>query len=98
MPATSAGMTARPTESLMRIDAYTHFIPEKYFARMLEVAGDYRDIGKRVREIPSIHDLDVRFKVMDEFDDYAQVISYPMPPPELYCAPEKLNDLIRILN
>jgi uncharacterized protein len=82
----------------MRIDAYTHFIPEKYFAKMQEVAGDFKDIGKRMRDIPSIHDLDVRLKVMDEFRDYAQVISYPMPPPELYCAPEKLNDLVRTLN
>ena len=41
----------------MRIDAYTHFIPEKFFAKLVD--SGYADIGKRVREIPCIHDLDV---------------------------------------
>src|SRR5947209_14502037 len=82
----------------MRIDAYTHFIPQKYFAKMLELAGDYKDIGKRMRDLPALHDVDVRLKVMDAFPDYAQIISYPMPPPELYCAPDKLDDLMRLLN
>ena len=65
----------------MRIDAYTHFIPEKFFTKI--VASGHADIGKRVREIPSIHDLDVRRKVVESFDDYAQILSYPMPPLEI---------------
>ena len=64
----------------MRIDAYTHFIPEKFFNKIVE--SGHADIGKRVREIPCIHDLDVRRKVVDQFDDYAQILSYPMPPLE----------------
>ena len=65
----------------MRIDAYTHFIPEKFFNKIVE--SGHADIGKRVREIPCIHDLDARKKVVDTFDDYAQILSYPMPPLEL---------------
>jgi predicted TIM-barrel fold metal-dependent hydrolase len=80
----------------MRIDAYTHFIPEKYFAKML--AAGHKDIGKRVREVPCIHDLDVRLKIVDMFDDYAQILSYPMPPPERLHKPEELEDVIRLIN
>ena len=65
----------------MRIDAYTHFIPERYFNKIVE--SGHADIGKRVREIPCIHDLDVRRKIVDGFDDYAQILSYPMPPLEV---------------
>src|SRR5262249_44064895 len=65
----------------MRIDAYTHFIPEKYFKKIVE--SGHTDIGKRVREIPCIHDLDIRRKIVDSFKDYAQIISYPMPPLEV---------------
>ena len=65
----------------MRIDAYTHFIPEKYFTKIVE--SGHADIGKRVREIPCIHDLDVRRKIVDSFPDYAQILSYPMPPLEV---------------
>ena len=30
----------------MRIDAYTHFFPKKFFEKLLEVAGHYKDMGK----------------------------------------------------
>ena len=65
----------------MRIDAYTHFIPEKYFTKIVE--SGHADIGKRVREIPCIHDLEVRRKIVGSFKDYAQIFSYPMPPLEV---------------
>ena len=42
----------------MRVDAYTHFIPARFFEKI--VASGPADIGKRVREIPCIHDLDAR--------------------------------------
>ena len=69
-------------ESSLRIDAYTHFFPKKFFEKLLEVAGHYKDMGKRVRAIPALHDLDVRKKIIDGHKDYAQVISYPQPPVE----------------
>ena len=56
----------------MRIDAYTHFIPEKYFNKIVE--SGHADIGKRVREIPCIHDLEIRRKIVGSFKDYAQII------------------------
>ena len=41
-------------------------------------------MGKRVRAIPALHDLDVRKKIIDCHKDYAQVISYPQPPVETF--------------
>ena len=38
----------------MRIDAYTHFFPKKFFDKLLGVAGQYKDMGKRVRAIPAL--------------------------------------------
>jgi aminocarboxymuconate-semialdehyde decarboxylase len=63
----------------MRIDAFNHFFPERYFKKMEEVAGDLQDMFRRTRAIKSIHDLDERFRIMDMFDDYAQVVSLPAP-------------------
>jgi predicted TIM-barrel fold metal-dependent hydrolase len=65
----------------MRVDAYTHFIPKKFFTKIVD--GGLADIGKRVREIPCIHDLDVRKKIVDTFMDYAQILSYSQPPLEV---------------
>ena len=82
----------------MRIDAYTHFIPKQFIETSTKVAGDQKDIGKRMRGVPAIHDLDVRMKVVDMFPDYAQVLSYPMPPLETFLKPDKVEELSRIWN
>ena len=49
----------------MRIDAYTHFFPKKFFDKMQDMAGDYKDMGKRVRSLPALFDVDVRKKIVD---------------------------------
>ncbi|MEI9804553.1 MAG: hypothetical protein WDN48_08930 [Pseudolabrys sp.] len=77
----------------MRIDAYTHFIPQKFFDKL--VTSGYGDIGKRVREVPCIYDLEIRRKVVDQFDNYAQIISYAMPPLEVFSKPARLSKTLR---
>jgi len=80
----------------MRIDAYTHFIPQKFFQKLVE--SGHHDIGKRVREIPCIHDLDIRLKIVDQFKDYAQILSYPMPPPELLAKGAEVEEYCKVIN
>ena len=64
----------------MRLDAYTHFIPKPFVDKMSEVAGQHADIGKRMRGVPAIYDLDVRKKVVDSFEDYAPGLGRPGVP------------------
>ena len=83
----------------MRIDAYTHFFPKKFFDKMQEVAGDYKDMGKRVRSLPALFDLDHRKKMVDGFKDYRQILSYPQPPVENFAkTPAQIDELIRLIN
>ena len=82
----------------MKLDIFNHIFPKNYFDKMLEVAGDYKDMGKRVREIPVIYDLDERFRVMDMFDDYAQVICLGAPPLEVLAGPELSVEMAKIAN
>jgi predicted TIM-barrel fold metal-dependent hydrolase len=82
----------------MRIDAYTHFFPKKFFDKMLELAGDHKDMGKRVRAIPALYDLDHRMKIVDSFPDYAQILSYPQPPLEVIAKGAQIDELSRIVN
>jgi aminocarboxymuconate-semialdehyde decarboxylase len=65
----------------MRVDAYTHFIPQRFFKLIVE--SGHPGIGKRVREIPCIHDLDIRKQIVEKFKDYAQILSYSQPPLEV---------------
>jgi uncharacterized protein len=82
----------------MRVDAYTHFIPNKFFAAVEKIPGAGKDIGKRMRGVPCIYDLDERRRVVSMFPDYAQILSYPMPPLESFASGEQLDDLVRMIN
>jgi aminocarboxymuconate-semialdehyde decarboxylase len=80
----------------MKIDAFTHIFPKQYWERMLAALPDGRDMHKRVRAIPSIVDLDARWRTMDPFgEDYRQVITIGSPPIEVF--PES-EELARIAN
>ncbi len=82
----------------MRIDAYTHFFPKQFFDKLMEIAGDYKDMGKRVRSLPALYDLDVRKKIVDGHKDYQQILSYPQPPFESFCkTPQQIDEMIKHL-
>ena len=81
----------------MRIDAFTHFMPAKFFDKLVESGAG--DIGKRMRSVPAIYDLDHRRKMVESFPDYAQILSYPMPPVEtLAKSPSELEDYCKVIN
>ncbi|MGQ2906168.1 MAG: amidohydrolase family protein [Neoaquamicrobium sediminum] len=80
------------------IDAFNHFFPDQLWQKMLHAEGAAKDIGKRMRGIPCIFDLDERFRVMDRFDDYTQILSLGMPPLESLGAPEETVEYARLGN
>ena len=82
----------------MKLDIFNHIFPKGFYDKMLAVAPNQRDMGKRVRNVPVIVDLDLRFKVMDMFDDYAQIICLPNPPLEVLGGPEICAELAEVAN
>ena len=64
------------------IDIYCHIYPEKFFEEMTKVSPQTENLGKRLRTITKLFDLDARFREMDSFGDYRQIISLPNPPIE----------------
>jgi len=80
------------------IDAFNHFFPKRLWDRMLASEGAARDIGKRMRGIPAIYDLDERFRVIDMFKDYRQVISLGMPPLEAMGSAEQSIEFAKLAN
>jgi predicted TIM-barrel fold metal-dependent hydrolase len=82
----------------MKIDIFNHIFPKIFYDKMLQVAPNYKDIGKRVREVPVLVDLEARFRVMDQFDEYAQVICLGSPPLEVLAGPELSPELAKLAN
>ena len=83
---------------MRKIDIFNHIYPAAYYTRLMQAAPDYKDIGKRMRGIPMLADLDVRFRVMDTFEDYQQVLSLPTPPIENIVGGDTAADLARAAN
>ncbi|MYZ49970.1 amidohydrolase family protein [Propylenella binzhouense] len=80
------------------IDAFNHFFPEKLWTRIQSLEGAGEGIGKRMQNIPAIYDLETRFRVMDEFQDYTQVLSIGMPPIESMGEPALVVELAKLAN
>src|SRR4026208_684708 len=58
--------------SRVKIDIFCHILPPAYFDKMTSISTRGAHLQKRVREIPAMTNLDVRFKMMDLFGDYRQ--------------------------
>jgi predicted TIM-barrel fold metal-dependent hydrolase len=82
----------------MKIDIFNHIFPKTYFDKMIEVAPKGKDMHKRVRNIPSIVDLNERFRMMDLFDEYVQVICLAAPPIEVFGPPPISTQMARLAN
>jgi len=82
----------------MKIDIFNHIFPKTFFDRHIAAGRAGRDMGKRVSNIQTIFDVDARLKVLDQFGDYVQVISLPMPPIETIAEPDTSPQLAREAN
>lgn len=70
----------------MKIDAFAHILPPHYTTRLerLVEAGALsnrvRGYEPWIREDPALCDLDARWRVLEPFPDYAQVLTLAVPP------------------
>jgi predicted TIM-barrel fold metal-dependent hydrolase len=83
---------------MKKIDVFNHVFPKPFYDLMLKLAPGHKDMGKRVRNVPMLVDLDERFRVMDRFEDYHQILSLSSPPIEVMVGPEAAKDLARAGN
>lgn len=82
----------------MKIDLFNHFFPKRFYEEYILKGSGGKDIGKRVQNVPTIADLEARFRVMDEFDDYCQLLSLPAPTLEAMAGPDQSPALARVAN
>jgi predicted TIM-barrel fold metal-dependent hydrolase len=82
----------------MKIDLFNHFFPKRFYEDFILRGVGGKDIGKRVQNVATIADLDARFRVMDEFEDYCQLLSMPAPTLESMAGPDKSPELAKVAN
>ena len=82
----------------MKIDIFNHLYPRRFFDQFIADGAAGKDMGKRVSNIATIVDLDARFRAMDEFGDFRQVLTLPSPPLEVLAPPERAAVMARAAN
>jgi len=80
------------------VDIYCHIFPDKFFQEMNRIAPRLGNIGARLRGVKKLFDLDERFREMDQFGDYREIISLPNPPIEDFATGDIGLNLARIGN
>src|SRR5262252_7003842 len=80
------------------IDAFNHFFPKRIYELMLESPAGQKDLGKRMRGIPALYDVEERLRVVDSFPDYTQVICLGMPAIDRLTGPDHSPEWARLGN
>ena len=87
----------------MKIDIFPHIIPIKYkdalYKKTMSNAGQQgrREVDK-IAALPSLFDLDVRFRIMDKYEGLLQVLTLGAPPVEEIATPKDAVELAKIAN
>jgi predicted TIM-barrel fold metal-dependent hydrolase len=90
-------------EEKMKIDIFPHIIPLKYKEALHKITASdksppgHREVDK-IEALPSLFDLDVRFRIMDKYGDLLQVLTLGAPGVEDIAGPKEAAELARIAN
>src|SRR3954466_11533005 len=87
---------AMPMANDTIVDIYCHIMPEKFSEQMSRIAPRLGNIAARLRGVKKLFDLDERFREMDQFGDYREIISLPTAPIEDLAAGDVGLELARI--
>ncbi len=81
----------------MKIDIFPHILPAKYKEALHKESkpGFWKSLHN---SLPTLFDLDYRFRIMDKFDDLMQVLTIAAPPVENIVDPQKAADMARLAN
>jgi uncharacterized protein len=83
----------------VKLDAFCHVLPKRYFDRLQQSSSKRAaNLVKRTGAIRSLWDVDERLRVIEPFEDYAQIISLAAPPLEALGEPAETAELARLAN
>ncbi len=82
----------------MKVDIFTHILPKKYIAALEKKAPPGFYMAEAIGGISTLTDLDVRFRIIDKYDDMMQVLTLGAPAVEQICGPEDAAELAKVGN
>ena len=82
---------------MRKLDVFNHIMPLEIFEQ-LQVWVPGHPIANLFKGVPALWDLDEHRRVMDEFEDYQQILSLSNPPIETLGGPEKTPEIAEKVN
>ena len=82
----------------MKIDVFTHFAPPGYRAALKKKVSKKPYLLSPLELTPAINDMDARLRIMEPFEDYAQILTLAGPPLDAVVAPKDGIELAKIVN
>jgi aminocarboxymuconate-semialdehyde decarboxylase len=83
---------------MMKIDIFCHVIPPKFKDVLYKLAGPGFHLKNVIDTLPTMYDMDLRFKIMDKYEGLKQVLTLSMPALEQVAEPEKAAELAKLVN
>ena len=82
----------------IKIDIFPHILPVTFYQRMCALSQRAGFMIQRTADIPVMMDVEARFRVMDRYPGYQQVLTLPGPPLEVLGDENGSPGLARIAN
>ena len=82
----------------MKIDIFTHILTPRYKEEYLKRARSKTRVFAYIDAIPTLTDLDIRFKIMDKHQDLVQVLTISGPPAHEAATAKDAAELSKIAN
>jgi len=82
----------------LKIDIYPHIMPVKYKESLYKKAKKDFYLKKVNDALPTLWNLDIRFRIMDNYEGIRQVLTLASPPVEEVAGPKDAVELSKIAN
>lgn len=80
----------------MKIDVFTHILPSRYAQALKKYAA--AEAALLLAGTPTLLDLEARFRLMDKYGDYAQILTLAQPAVEAVAGPKESVQLAMVAN
>jgi aminocarboxymuconate-semialdehyde decarboxylase len=82
----------------MSIDIFPHILPKAYFEKIQSAGPQGMLMAKRIANVKPLHDIDTRIRIMDEYENYQQVLTLGAPAIEAIAGPDSSPGLAQLGN
>jgi aminocarboxymuconate-semialdehyde decarboxylase len=82
----------------MKIDIGAHILPKGYKDALYKLTDTRINLQDVIDTLPTMYDLDHRFRVMDKFEGLMQVLTLSSPAVEEFSDAEKSPDFAKLAN